>query len=155
MSLTTLLNPSVIRLGYDVRDKEDAIMAMTELLMGKAGVLNLGAVQQAVLAREELMSTGVGQGLAIPHAKTNAVEQVFAAFATLAEPIPFDAIDDQPVRIIFLLIAPESAAKEHLQLLGTLSRLMSKASFRYNLLDAGSPEEVMELFAQAEQNLKG
>jgi len=96
------------------------------------------------------MSTGVGHGFAIPHGKTDAITDIVAAFAITAQPLDFDSLDDQPVRLIFMLVGNDSHVGTHLKLLSRVSRLMNSDSFRSQLLQAANPEQVLELFRQEE-----
>ena len=96
------------------------------------------------------MSTGVGMGLALPHARSAAVNDTVAAFATTANGVPFSAHDGQPVSMIFLLVGPEGERSRHIRLLGRISRLMNRDAFRQRLLDATTPDEALTLFRDAE-----
>ncbi|MDQ7039460.1 MAG: PTS sugar transporter subunit IIA [Rhodothermus sp.] len=148
-----LLAPETIRVGLPGHTKEEVLNQLIELLRGHPAVRDLEAVRQAVLARERMMSTGVGKGLGLPHAKTPAVTATVAAFAITAEPVDFDAIDQQPVRLLFLLVGPEAAKSQHIKLLSRISRLMNRDGFRTRLLKAHTPEEVLHLFEEGESQL--
>ncbi len=150
-----LLEPAAIRVGLDGRAKEEAIDHLIDVLRGHPAVRDLEAVRRAVWEREEIMSTGVGKGLALPHAKTPAVTRTVAAFAVTAAPVDFGAIDDQPVRLLFLLVGTEAERSEHIRILSRISRLMNRASLRARLLEAQTPEEVLALFEEAEAEIAG
>ena len=96
------------------------------------------------------MSTGIGQGLAIPHGKTDGVTQNYAAFARLKEPIEFNSIDSKPVQLIFLMVSPYSDQRSHIRLLSRVSTLMNYDDFRSNLLIVPNQEDLVELFKQKE-----
>jgi mannitol/fructose-specific phosphotransferase system IIA component (Ntr-type) len=96
------------------------------------------------------MSTGVGHGFAIPHGKTDALGDIIAAFAITSQPIDFQALDGQPVQLIFMLVGKETHVGTHLKLLSRVSRLMNNEEFRQQLLHATSPNEVLDLFNQEE-----
>jgi fructose PTS system EIIA component len=98
------------------------------------------------------MSTGIGKTLALPHAKSAGVSRPVIAFATLRESIDFDSIDNEPVRIIFLLATPEEMLAEHLKLLGRITRLAGREDVRQRLVLASSAAEVMELFREEEKD---
>lgn len=148
-----LLAPETIRVGLPGHTKEEVLKHLIDLLQGHPAVRDLETVRQAVLARERMMSTGVGKGLGLPHAKTPAVISTVAAFAITAEPVEFDAIDQQPVRLLFLLVGPEAAKSQHIKLLSRISRLMNRDSFQTRLLAARTPEEVLHLFEEGESQL--
>jgi len=97
------------------------------------------------------MSTGVGKGFAIPHAKTNAVNEIIAAFGRLEQPIDFQSLDDQPVKLIFLLVGKENLVGPHIKLLSRLSRMMNLDEFRENLANATTAEEIYSLFETVEK----
>lgn len=97
---------------------------------------------QSLLARERLGSTGLGNGVAIPHCRLKNIDHVIGALITLAEPIDFDAIDGKPVDIIFILLAPAQALQEHLNALATLAELCNRAEFRQNLRSASTAEQL-------------
>ena len=96
------------------------------------------------------MSTGVGNGFAIPHGKTDAVKDIVAAFAITEHPVDYQALDEQPVRLVFLLVGRDSLVGPHIKLLSRISRLMNKEEFRKELLMSKTPKEVIELFQRQE-----
>lgn len=99
------------------------------------------------------MSTGVGHGFAIPHGKTDAVNEIIAAFARTSAPLEFDSLDGQPVRLIFLLVGKENLVGPHIKLLSRISRMMNQDEFRNKLLDAASSEELFNLFKEEEAKM--
>src|SRR5512147_876312 len=99
-------------------------------------------VFDSLFAREKLGSTGLGQGVAIPHGRIKGLKEAIAAFVRVAEPIPFDAPDGQPVSVMIFLLVPEQASQAHLDLLSELAQMLSDKAFRQTLLDATSPEAV-------------
>jgi mannitol/fructose-specific phosphotransferase system IIA component (Ntr-type) len=92
----------------------------------------------------------VGSGFAIPHGKTDAVTDIVAAFAVTAQPIDYQSLDDQPVRLVFLLVGRDNMVGPHIKLLSRISRLMNKEEFRKRLLEAASPNEILEIFKEEE-----
>jgi PTS system nitrogen regulatory IIA component len=97
-----------------------------------------------LLERERLGTTGVGRGIAIPHGKLSELDRLYGIFAVLEQPIEFDSVDDQPVDLIFLLLAPESAGADHLKALARVSRLLRDSSFCDRLRAAANPNELFE-----------
>ena len=97
------------------------------------------------------MSTGVGKGFAIPHAKTASVTDIVAAFGKLDNPIDFQALDSQPVNLIFLLVGKENLVGPHIKLLSRISRMMNKDEFRESLAKANSVDEIYSLFDDEEK----
>ena len=150
LSISDLLTPETVRVGLPGQEKAEVIDAVIKLLTRLPAVEDLAQVRGDVLAREEQMSTGVGMGLALPHARSSAVTDTVAALAITAEPVPFGSHDGAPVRLLFLLVGPEKERGRHIRLLGRVSRLMNQEAFRRGLLAATSPEEVLTLFRDAE-----
>ncbi|MGM0506267.1 MAG: PTS sugar transporter subunit IIA [Bacteroidota bacterium] len=151
MTLTSLLDEKTTLTGLEVSSKTNLLNRMVDMLESKVSAEQLESIRSAVLQREEIMSTGVGKGLAIPHGKAPGLEESYASFALLKEPIDFDSIDEEPVRIVFLLVGPESKNSMHIKLLSRISRLMNNDSFRKQLLECSSPSEVLAHFDASEQ----
>lgn len=99
------------------------------------------------------MSTGVGKGLGIPHAKINGIDRNFAVFARLKKPLDYGSIDDQKVNLVFLLIGPDGQSSTHIKLLSRISRLMNNDHFRSAILSAGSAEEILEIYSKEESGM--
>ncbi|HOV98842.1 MAG: PTS sugar transporter subunit IIA [Bacteroidetes bacterium] len=151
MKITDILTEDVVRVGLPGSTKEEIINGMIELVAIKPKVLNKEKVRQAIFEREKVMSTGVGSGFAVPHGKTDAVSDIVAAFAITEQPIDYQSLDDQPVRLVFLLVGRENMVGPHIKLLSRISRLMNKEDFRKQLLEAKTPQEVLEIFRKEEE----
>ena len=131
--------------------KQEVINELLDLFKNDERVTDVNTMRSAVLEREKIMSTGVGKGFAIPHAKTNSVNEIVAAFGKLDNPIDFQALDELPVNIIFLLVGKENLVGPHIKLLSRISRMMNKDEFRENLVNAKSAEEIYSLFEEEEK----
>ena len=153
MKLSEILNPELIIHNLSVNNKTESINAIIDLFDGDSRVNNLQGVKTAVFDRETIMSTGVGHGFAIPHGKTDAVNEIIAAFARTSAPLEFDSLDGQPVRLIFLLVGKENLVGPHIKLLSRISRMMNQDEFRNKLLDAASSEELFNLFKEEEAKM--
>ncbi|MAO64185.1 MAG: hypothetical protein CL666_04230 [Balneola sp.] len=152
MNLFSLLDKVTVLPNFVVGSKKELINALVDSLEEKMeSAEQLEEVRKAVFERESIMSTGVGKGLAIPHAKTPAVNENLAAFALLKEPLNFDSIDKEPVRLVFLLVGPETNNSQHIKLLSRISRLMNSGSFREKILDCSSTEEILTAFQDEEE----
>jgi len=139
-----LLDTSNIALDLDVPSKArlfDAVGA----LFAKGG-LDAGTIAASLAAREKLGSTGLGQGIAIPHGRIKGLKEARGAFVRLREPVAFDAPDGKPVAQIFVLLVPEQATDLHLQLLSELAQMFSERAFRERLATAKDPEDLLALF---------
>ena len=154
LTVAPLLDLDRVRVGLPAETKGGVLRGLLGLVARHPAVRDPERLAEAVHAREAVLSTGVGMGLALPHARTDAVSESVAAFAVMAEPVPFDAIDGEPVRLALLLAGPEAARREHVRLLGRVSRLMNRAAFRARLLAAPTPEAVLAAF-HAEEPLLG
>lgn len=104
-------------------------------------------VFDSLFARERLGSTGLGEGVAIPHGRIKGLKEALAAFVRLAEPIAFDAPDGQPVRLLVFLLVPENATEEHLELLSELAELLSDRAVRDQLLSSQDPSQVLKILS--------
>lgn len=102
----------------------------------------------SLFAREKLGSTGLGQGVAIPHGRLKGLKDATAAFVRVQAPIPFDAPDGKPVQLIFILLVPEKATDQHLQILSELAQMFSDREFREKLLSGKTPDDIHTLFSQ-------
>jgi fructose-specific phosphotransferase system IIA component len=150
MKITDVLEEQFVRTNLPGTNKEEIINSMIHLIGNSKNVLDKDKVRQAILEREKIMSTGVGNGFAIPHGKTDAVKDIVAAFAITEHPVDYQALDEQPVRLVFLLVGRDSLVGPHIKLLSRISRLMNKEEFRRELLSSKSPKEVIELFQRQE-----
>ncbi|PSQ79158.1 MAG: PTS sugar transporter subunit IIA [Bacteroidetes bacterium QS_1_63_11] len=150
-----LLAPDRVCTGLSGTSKAEVIDALVDVLADHAAIANLEAVRSAIFEREEKMSTGVGKGLGLPHAKTPAATDTVAAFATTNEPVDFGAVDDVPVRLLLLLVGPEEHKSQHIKILGRISRLVSRDSMRERLVAADTPETVIEALREGEAELRG
>ena len=152
-SISALLAPARVRVGLEGRTKAEVIENVVVLLDGAPGVADVGRVREDVARREALMTTGVGRGLALPHARSAGVTETVAAFAVTAGPIDYGAFDGEPVRLVLLMATPESVGGTHVRLLSRISRLMSDNAVRARLLAAADGAAVLTAFQEAEEKL--
>lgn len=130
--IAELLPAENILLDLDAGSKASLFDAVGALFEARHG-LSRRIVIDSLLAREKLGSTGLGQGIAIPHGRIRGLAQAQGAFVRLRSPIPFDAPDGKPVALIFVLLVPEHATEQHLQLLSELAQMFSESRFRDSL----------------------
>ena len=152
MKVSELLNPGVIIADLKGNKKEDVINELIDLLKNDSRVQDIEKVRAAVLDREKIMSTGVGKGFAIPHGKTNSISDIVAAFGKANNPVDYDALDNQPVHLIFLLVGKDNLVSKHIKLLSRISRMMNKDDFRNRLMEAATVEEILYIFQKEEEN---
>ena len=150
-TISDFLVPQAIRLSLKEKRKKRVIGELVEVLASAWDLDNAPALTEQILGREKMGSTGIGHGVAIPHCLTSLTERTIMAFGRCRQGISYGAADNRPVYLVFLLLGPESATSEHLKLLSKLSRLLTEEQFREHLMEAGEPEEIVELFRQREE----
>lgn len=150
MKITDYLTSEFVSASVKGRNKNDVIEEMLTLISTSKKILDFEKVRRAVFDREQVMSTGVGNGFAIPHGKSDAVTDIVAGFGVTERPIDYDALDDKPVRLVFILIGKENMVGSHIKLLSRVSRLMNSETFRNTLLTLKTPDEIIEAFRKEE-----
>src|SRR5574342_810301 len=133
--IAKLLPPSNILLDLDVTSKKRMFEQAGLLFENNQGVAR-SLVFDSLFARERLGSTGLGQGVAIPHGRIKGLKEAVGAFVRLAQPVPFDAPDGNPVTLVFVLLVPEKATEKHLQILSELAQMFSDKALREKLAAA-------------------
>jgi PTS system nitrogen regulatory IIA component len=147
--LTELLSPEQVVIPLTARDKAGIIAELTHHLVDHSGGA-FSEVLGAVGEREAVLSTGIGFGVAIPHARSAAVRELSVVCGVSRVPVPYDSIDGEPVRLFFLIVGPENSAGQHVKLLSRIARLVRRENLRQQLCDAGSPEEFYAALLDAE-----
>ncbi len=149
MELIDLVQPAQVVADLRARDKAQ-LMAELSRRAGSALGVEPQVIEAALTARERLGSTGLGQGFALPHARLGGLDRFFGLLARLARPIDFDAIDERPVDLVFLLLIPEDAGSEHVAALAAISRRMRDHAFVQRLRKATSAEAMHAALVDAE-----
>lgn len=134
--LHEIININSIKIGLTAKTKDDLLKEMVDLAGNSNKIRDKEKALKEIMHREEIMSTGIGFGVALPHAKTNVVEDTIVAVGVLAEPIDFQSLDNVPVNIVFLLLGRENNVGLHLKLLSRISHLMNDSEFKEKLLAA-------------------
>jgi fructose-specific phosphotransferase system IIA component len=153
MRLTDILKPQNIKIPLAATQKTDAIRELVDLLTANGEVADSKKVLDSVLDREATRTTGIGNGLAIPHGKCNGTDHLVMAIGRPATPIDFQAIDGRPVTIIWLLTSPPDKTAPHIHALARISRLMTMEKFRQALNQAKTNQEMFDIIAQQENLL--
>jgi len=151
MKLAELLQEKNIKIPLEGTDKRSVIEELVDILIDSNDVSNRKMILDAIFKREELMSTGIGNGIAIPHGKSKGVKELVISFGLSPEGVDFDSLDGQPVHICFLLIAPENVSGPHVKALARISRLLQNPDFREALLKCRTPSEVLKVIAEEEK----
>ena len=144
--LASILTIDNVLLGFAARGRGEIFGAVASMWHESNG-LDEAEVTAALNAREELGSTGLGHGLAIPHARIKGIERPLAAFVRLKQAIDFDAPDEMPVEDFFVLVVPEHATETHLEILAEVAEKMSNSGFRKELSAVTSTADVVRLFS--------
>lgn len=147
MKIAEFLREDLILPELSASDKPAALAELSSALAKANPGLSPGKLTEVLLEREKLGSTGVGEGVAIPHGKLPGVPGLLAAFGRSSKGIEFDAIDKRPAQLFFVLFAPENSAGIHLKALARISRLFKSAQFRKSILDAPDRNAVYRLIA--------
>lgn len=150
MKLQQLLSPDRIKLDIEAKDREGVIDQLVGVL-AEAGVIdNIDEVRQMVIDREHQVGTGIGYGVAIPHAEPGPFSQPLAVLGRLVKGVDFQAPDKATVRLVFLLLTPDETPALHVRLLARICRLTRAKQLRQKLLEVETPEEAAEVIASAE-----
>ncbi|HEU5186040.1 MAG TPA: PTS sugar transporter subunit IIA [Gemmatimonadaceae bacterium] len=150
MLLTELLTADRVRVPLGSRTKNDVLRELVELAASSRDAGAVESMLAAVRDREQVLSTGIGGGVAIPHGKTPHIEQLVLAAGVAPRAIDFDALDGQPVQLFFLLVGPESASGAHVKVLSRISRLLRRDRLRTELIAAKTSEEFLDVIRRSE-----
>ena len=150
MRLSELINEDAVTLRLKASNKREALVEMVELLERAHGFGSKGEILDQVTRREAMMTTGIGNGVAVPHGKARSVDRVAAACAVAPDGLEFDAEDGQPVYLLVLFVSPESATTMHVRVLANLSRLLKEETVRRSLREATSVQAFLAAVHSAE-----
>ncbi len=153
MKICEVLTKDNIIPELNAETKEEAITELLNLFKDDKRVTNLTEVKNAVMEREKIMSTGVGNGFGIPHCKTNKVDGILAAFGKPKNPIDFEALDGNPVGLIFLLICNDNLVAPHIKLLSRISLIMNNEDTRNKLSSVKTVDEIFSIFSCGEKEI--
>ena len=150
MHLSDRFVDNCIIINSSSTDKESILNEMVDALCSAYQLKDHDDILDAVLAREKSRSTGIGCGLAIPHAKVEKVDRMCIAAATVKNGIEFDSLDGEDVNLLILIVSPENTVGPHLKALSSVSRLLADGSVRQDLIDSKTPEEFLNILKKAE-----
>ncbi len=155
MKLVDVLHEDCIIPSLKARDKEGILVEMVDYLKDKLPGLDKDKALKALFAREQLGTTGIGHGVALPHGKLRGINEIRVFFGRSKDGIDFNAIDKHPVHLIFLIIAPENSAAAHLKLLACISRILKSIDLRERLLNASDPSSIFKIISEADRKNAG
>lgn len=151
MTLLDIISLDSTIVGLESDSKEAIIEELVGCLQIGTAITDREKVLQAVLDREKIMSTGIGDGIAIPHGKSNAVTSLAAALGIHKRGVDFESLDGEPAYVFFLLVSPADVSGPHIKALARISRLLKNDEFKNKLIDASTSEEILEIIETAEK----
>lgn len=150
MRLTDILAESAVVANLQARDKTEALATLVAA-MTKHQTVDQQKILTILLEREKLGSTGIGDGVAIPHGKSKELTDIISGFGLSKQGIAFDSLDGKPAHLFFLLVAPENSVGTHLKMLARISRMLKNADFRKKLLEANSQHEIYQIISAEDE----
>jgi len=148
MNLKTVLTAETINLHLKGSTKDEIINELLDILVAAAKITDRKSAFSAVMDREQKMSTGMKHGIAIPHGKSNTIQDLVACVGISDKPVDFDSLDHEPCRIFIMTLSPVEKTGPHLQFLAEISLLFKSAEKRQEILSAKSPEELIQILAE-------
>ena len=151
MRITELMDKQLIIPELHAKNKKEVLKELVACITKREVAIDADDLLRVLLEREELGSTGIGDGIAIPHGKVKRIKNLMVSFGRSLGGVDFQSMDGKPTHIIFLLIAPENSAGIHLKALARLSRLLKDSRFRKNIMEADSSQEIYDLIVQEDE----
>jgi fructose-specific phosphotransferase system IIA component len=152
MSLLEILSVRSAIVGLQGETKDEIIEELVSSLEVGAAITDRDKVLEAVLEREKIMSTGIGDGIAIPHGKSDAVVELAAALGIHKRGVDFEALDGEPAFVFFLLVSPANVSGPHIKALARISRMLKNDSFKKKLIEAEAAEQILGVIEEEEKN---
>ena len=150
MQLNQILKIEFINANLSARNKDEALAELINTITQGGIKLKQSSIIEILTQRENLGSTGIGDGVAIPHGKIPELDEIIVAFGRSTEGIPFDSLDGKPVHLFFLLLAPENSSGQHLKILAKISKMLKDVDFRKKLLKAESKSDLYNIILHQE-----
>lgn len=150
MHIVDYAAPELIAIGLEASDKEDLLQQMVDLLVKSGRVVESQVIMRELLKREHVMSTGIGGGIALPHALSNDIQELALVFARTRALVEFQALDGLPIDLVFMAVGPKSASNVYVKLLARVSRLLQSEDFKDGLRAASSADDVLAVFRREE-----
>ncbi len=145
MKITEVLQREFVLDELKARNKQDALAELVGVFAKTSVKVSPDAILHVILERERLGNTAIGDGVAIPHGKISGLDGMMVSFGRSREGVPFEAMDGKPVRLFFLLMAPENSAGQHLKVLAKISRMLKDPAFRKKLLEAKTHDDLFRI----------
>ncbi len=153
MKVTDVLTKELIIPELKGKEKREVLEEMSQELARKVDGLNKERLLELLLEREKLGSTGIGHGVAIPHTKIKGIDGIIVAFGRSKKGVNFQSMDNRPVHIFFLIVAPEDSTVLHLKVLASISRLLKDGAFRKRLIKASTKEDIYRIIEEEDNKV--
>lgn len=150
MNISDILQIESIKTDSEVSNKSALLAEMMRLAEKSGQIENFDKAEEEVYKREEVMSTGIGKGIALPHAKTSAVKDIVGALNILQTPLEYESLDGEPVNIVFLLLGKENNVSMHLKILSKISRFLNNEGIKRKLLNSKDSQEIKSIIREFE-----
>ncbi|MFH1761147.1 MAG: PTS sugar transporter subunit IIA [bacterium] len=154
MKLSGLLTSFLIKIDLESTKKDDVIKELVQFLADQHGLDNTDILLERVISRETKMTTGIGSGIAVPHAKSSLVDKMVMVCGLSREGIEYHSIDNEKVKLFFLMISPSNITGPHIQTLANISRIMSNEELREGLKNAPNAEVFIDILKKGEEDIK-
>ena len=151
MTLLEILSPEAIVVNLQGETKEEIIAELSKLVAKNCQIANSDDIFQAVIEREKIMSTGIGDGIAIPHGKSDSVDKLVAALGTKRRGVDFEALDGEPAYVFFLLVSPTNISGPHIKALARISRYLKNEEFKKRLIAAHTSDDIISIIRTEEE----
>jgi PTS system nitrogen regulatory IIA component len=151
MKIMGYLNEEWVIPDLQGTDKPSILKELSSVLVKPCQVMSVEELLQVLLDREKLGSTGIGEGIAIPHGRLKKLKKFFISFGRSLKGVDFDSIDQKPTQIFFLVMAPENSAVDNLKLLGRIVTLLKEPSFKRRLMEAPSQKELFQVLSEEDE----
>lgn len=151
MQLNQIFKMEFINAGLEAKNKDEVLAELVNVIIEGGLKLNSSSIIDVLKQRENLGSTGIGEGVAIPHGKISNLNDIVVAFGRSEKGIPYDSLDGKPVHLFFLLLAPENSAGQHLKILAKISKMLKDVCFRNKLIAAKSRDELYQIILDQER----
>lgn len=151
MKLSDIFKPQFIIPDLKAHDKKGVLEELSQIITEQEKSLNKGTLLQVLLERERLGSTGIGDGIALPHGKLRGLDKLLISFGRSSDGLDFESIDEQPAYLFFLLLAPENSAGMHLKSLAKISRILKDGNLRQRLMGAETTEEIYKIIIDKDE----
>jgi PTS system nitrogen regulatory IIA component len=153
MKILDIVSPEAVIADLRSQTKQDVLRELAERVEEIMPSMKAEILTSILLERETLGSTGIGEGIAIPHGKAPQIHRMVAAFGRSIHGVPFDSMDDKPVHLVFLIVAPPDLAGMHLKALARVSRLLKEATVRQRLMEASDAKELENIFREEDKRI--